>query len=296
MRPQRLVHDGERAGGQRVLAGQGGQQHMVAGPQAAPMPQRGRDGDRVPGWYLDRAVRVAAGRDDAGIGGQGQPVTGPPVQHLGDGLAYQSAGGIDHFAAYNGTALVEVSSGNRVVYRLSLRGDRRMNHAIHMAAVTQIRYQHTKGRAYYDKKVAEGKTAKEALRALKRQVNDAIYRRMKADARRAAASMAGPGGHPGNDSEASAAGLHPEHRLFGQATPGPAPTLRPPPARSKAPRPGSSRRTRRPAAAQARPGGAGLLPVRGAVTVVILAGWRLGGFLAGFTRWGRCSPGGGAEG
>ena len=43
-----------------------------------------------------------------------------------------------------------------------------------MAAVTQIRYRHTKGRAYHEKKIVEGKTAKEALRALKRQVSDAI--------------------------------------------------------------------------------------------------------------------------
>ena len=47
--------------------------------------------------------------------------------------------GRDCFAAYNGTAPAEVSSGNRKVYRLSLRGNRRLNHAIHMAAVTQIR-------------------------------------------------------------------------------------------------------------------------------------------------------------
>jgi transposase len=111
---------------------------------------------------------------------------------------------------------------------------------------SQIRYRHTKGRAYYDKKLAEGKTSKEALRALKRQVSDAIYQRLKADARRAAPSTAGPGGHPGNGSVASAAGLHPADRLFGQATPGPAPTLGPQPARSKATHPGSSRRTRRP--------------------------------------------------
>ena len=68
---------------------------------------------------------------------------------------------------YNdGTAPIEVSSGNRKVYRLSRRGNRRLNHAIHMAAVTQIRYRHSDGRAYYDKKIAEGKTPKEALRAL----------------------------------------------------------------------------------------------------------------------------------
>jgi transposase len=152
--------------------------------------------------------------------------------------------GPDCFAAYNGTAPVEVSSGGRVIYRLSLRGNRRLNHAIHMAAVTQIRYQHSKGRTYYDKKIAAGKTPKEALRALKRQVSDAIYQHLKADARRAAA--AGPGGHPGNGSVASAAGLHPADRLFGQATPGPAPTLRPRPGRSKAAHPDSPRRTRRP--------------------------------------------------
>jgi transposase len=133
----------------------------------------------------------------------------------------------DRFAAYNGTAPIEVSSGNRVIHRLSLRGNRRLNHAIHMAAITQIRYKHSDGRAYYDKKIAEGKTAKEALRALKRQISDAIYKRLKADAARAAAAGTwGPGGHAGNDSVASAAGSHPERQLFGEATPGPAPTLR----------------------------------------------------------------------
>ncbi len=37
-----------------------------------------------------------------------------------------------------------------------------------MAAITQIRHRHSDGRAYYDKKLAEGKTGKEALRCLKR--------------------------------------------------------------------------------------------------------------------------------
>jgi hypothetical protein len=137
----------------------------------------------------------------------------------------------DHFAAYNGTAPIEVSSGPRKIYRLSRRGNRRLNHAIHMAAVTQVSHRHSAGRAYYDRKRAEGKTSKEALRCLKRQISDAVFARLHADARRAATARAtGPGGHPGNDSVASAAGSHPEHRLFGQATPGPATTLRPPPA------------------------------------------------------------------
>ncbi len=128
-----------------------------------------------------------------------------------------------HFAAYNGTAPVEVSSGGKKVYRLSLKGNRRLNHAIHMAAISQIRHRHSQGRAYYDKKVAEGKTHKEALRCLKRRISDAIYARLVADARKAAAAACpeGPGGQPGNHSVSRTAGSHPEHRLFGQATPRP---------------------------------------------------------------------------
>jgi hypothetical protein len=94
-----------------------------------------------------------------------------------------------------------------------------------MAAITQIRHKHSDGRAYYDKKVAEGKTHKEALRCLKRRISDAIFARLQDDARKAAA--AGPGGQPGNDSASSAASSHPARRLFGQATPGPATTIRP---------------------------------------------------------------------
>jgi len=90
-----------------------------------------------------------------------------------------------------------------------------------MAAITPIRHRHSQGRAYYDKKLAEGKTPKEALRALKRQVSNAIFACLQADARRAAARAEGPGGQQGNDSVASAAGSHPRRRLFGQATPGP---------------------------------------------------------------------------
>jgi len=77
------------------------------------------------------------------------------------------------------------------------------------------------GRAYYDKKLAEGKTPTEALRSLKRQVSNAIFACLQADARRAAVRAKGPGGQQRNDYVASAAGSHPRHRLFGQATPGP---------------------------------------------------------------------------
>jgi transposase len=117
----------------------------------------------------------------------------------------------DRFAAYNGTAPIEVSSGNRKIYRLSRRGNRRLNHAIHMAAVTQIRYRGTAGRAYHDRKIAEGMGHKAALRALKRKISDASYTVMITDAGRATQQVnKDPGGHSGNDSASSAAGSHPQ--------------------------------------------------------------------------------------
>ncbi len=167
---------------------------------------------------LAAAVR-AAGTSLTGLFGVG-PVIAAAV--IGDVRHVARFPDRDHFAAYNGTAPIEVSSGGRKIWRLSRRGNRRLNHAIHMAAVTQIRYRHSPGHAYYQKKLAEGKTGKEALRALKRQVSDAIYACLQADARRAAAPVKSPGGQPGNGSDSSAAGSHPGHRLFGQATPGPA--------------------------------------------------------------------------
>jgi hypothetical protein len=94
--------------------------------------------------------------------------------------------------------------------------NRTLNHVIHMAAVTQRRFAHSPGRGYDDRKIADDKTPKEALRALKRRISDALWVAMVADARGAAAApaasarKAGPGGQPGNDSVASAAGSHPE--------------------------------------------------------------------------------------
>ncbi len=86
------------------------------------------------------------------------------------------------YATYNGTAPIEMSSGGRVVHRLSRRGNRQLNHAIHIAAITQIRFAHTDGRRLFDRKVGEGKTKKEALRVLKRRISDAVYRQLLVDA------------------------------------------------------------------------------------------------------------------
>jgi transposase len=174
---------------------------------------------------LAAAVR-ASGTTLTEVFGVGPVIAGTIIGDIADVSRFPTR---DHFASCNGTAPVEVSSGNRKIHRLSLRGNRRISHAIHMAAITQIRHRHSDGRAYYDRKIAEGKTHKEALRCLKRRISDAVFARLQADARQATTTAAakGPGGQPGNDSDSSAAGSHPEHRLFGQATPGPGTTIRP---------------------------------------------------------------------
>jgi transposase len=180
--------------------------------------------------YLDAQRREVNKKLAAAVTASGTSLTevfgvGPVIAAtvIGDVITVARFPSRDHFAAYNGTAPVEVSSGQRKIYRLSLRGNRRLNHAVHMAAITQIRHKHSDGRGYYQRKLAEGKTRKEALRCLKRRISNAIYARLRADAR-----AAGPGGQPGNDTGSSVTGSHPEHRLFGQATPGPEPSLRAP--------------------------------------------------------------------
>lgn len=87
----------------------------------------------------------------------------------------------DTFASYNGTAPIDVSSGDQIRHRLSRAGNRRINHALHMMAVTQIRNPGTAGRQYYERKRLEGKTPKEALRCLKRRLSDLVYHQLVAD-------------------------------------------------------------------------------------------------------------------
>jgi transposase len=67
-----------------------------------------------------------------------------------------------------------------VHHRLSLAGNRKLNYALHMVAVCQARSD-ARGGGYYRKKLAEGKSRKEALRCLKRRVSDALYRSLVAD-------------------------------------------------------------------------------------------------------------------
>ncbi|QSR26874.1 IS110 family transposase [Nocardioides aromaticivorans] len=112
----------------------------------------------------------------------------------------------NRFASWTGTAPLDASSGEQVRHRLSRAGNRKINHMLHMAALSQIRLD-TDGRAYYRRKRSAGKTHLEALRCLKRRISDAVYRQLLDDT--AAAVGAGPGGQGGTSQESSAADSHP---------------------------------------------------------------------------------------
>jgi transposase len=123
-----------------------------------------------------------------------------------------------HFASWTGTAPVDASSGDNVRHRLSRGGNRQVNKALHIMAVVQLRNP-TQGRAYYDRKVAAGKTPNEAMRCLKRRLSDLVYKTMLDDL---VGAGTGPGGHRGNVSDSSAAGSHPHTSSSDKSLPGPA--------------------------------------------------------------------------
>ena len=79
-----------------------------------------------------------------------------------------------------------------------------------MALVLAIHFAHSPGRDYYERKRAEGKTGREPIRSLKRRISDLIYAHLVADAKAAGTWRSGPGGQPGNVTESSATGSHPE--------------------------------------------------------------------------------------
>ena len=110
--------------------------------------------------------------------GVGPIIVAMLIGYTGDPARFPTAG---HFAAYNGTAPIEFSSSGRTVHRLSRRGNRTLNHAIHLIAVTQIRHPHSEGRAYYDHKLAAGSPPRIAMRALKRHISNRVFRHLRDD-------------------------------------------------------------------------------------------------------------------
>jgi transposase IS116/IS110/IS902 family protein len=108
---------------------------------------------------LDAQLAASKARIQVAVAASGTTVTevygvGPIVAalligHSGDIRRFASK---DRYASYNATAPIQASSGPRVRHRLNPAGNRQLNHALHVAAVTQVRND-TPGRAYYQRKL-----------------------------------------------------------------------------------------------------------------------------------------------
>ena len=162
--------------------------------------------------------------------GVGPVVAALVIGHTGDVSRFASK---HHYASYNGSAPIEASSGPKRRHRLNTRGNRQLNHALYMIAVTQVGHD-TPGRDYYQRKIAEGKTKNEAMRALIRRISDAVYRQRHRRRR-----VTGPGGQPGTTLTSSVTGSHPDTAgASDQSLPDPTSTLRRRPAAPpRAPKP-----------------------------------------------------------
>ena len=186
---------------------------------------------------IDQRIKALTAQLAATVTGHGSSLTvldgvGPVVaaRLLGRTRRASRFPSTSAFANYAGVAPIEVASGDRARHRLPRGGDRQLNYALHIIALTQVRMRTSRGRVYYDTKIAAGKTHNEAMRCLKRRLADHVWRLMIADERRAAA---GPGGHSGATLQSSATGSTPTASSSDKSLPGPAnnnPTGEPNPA------------------------------------------------------------------
>jgi hypothetical protein len=172
------------------------------------------------------ALVVRSGTTLTSLDGIGPVTAGRILAEVGDIARFATK---DKFASYDGTAPIDVSCGGQVRHRLSRAGNRRISHALHMMAVTQIRYPGTPGRVCYARKRTEGKTPKEALRCLKRRLPDRVCRQLARDAQ----GRTGTCGSPVTPRPMRSASTSPASHPHPAAPPSP-------PARPKAPRHSSS--------------------------------------------------------
>ena len=150
-----------------------------------------------------KAAVTATGTTLTDIKGVGTATAAMILGEVGDVRRFPSR---HHFATYSGVAPIEVSSGEVERHRLSRAGNRQLNHALHIIALSNKRYD-SRGGTYYAKKIAAGKGKKGALRCLKRRLSDSVYRHLVDDQHRRA--QGSPGGHLGATLQSSAAGSHP---------------------------------------------------------------------------------------
>ena len=160
------------------------------------------------------AQRPSAVTDIKGIGAVGTALI---LGEVGDVRRFRSK---HHFASYTGTAPIDASSGDQNRHRLNRGGNRRLNYALHIAALVQIRFPGP-GQDYYARKRAEGKKPLEAMRCLKRRLSDVVFHALQEDLR-GRHQAAGPEGHSGATLQSSASDPTPMVSPSDQSLTGPA--------------------------------------------------------------------------
>jgi transposase len=113
----------------------------------------------------------------ADLHGAGTQIAAAVIAHAGDVRRFRDAAA---FARFCGAAPIPCGSGQTAGrHRLHRGGNRQLNAALYRIAIVQARH-HPPARAYLARKIAEGKTPREARRALKRHLANVIYRRLYA--------------------------------------------------------------------------------------------------------------------
>lgn len=107
--------------------------------------------------------------------GTGTNLTATIIAQAGDVRRFRNASA---FARFCGAAPIPCGSGQTTGrHRLHRGGNRQLNAALYRIAIVQARH-HPDARAYLARKIAEGKTTREARRALKRHLANVLYRRL----------------------------------------------------------------------------------------------------------------------
>jgi transposase len=96
---------------------------------------------------------------------------------VGDPARIRSKGA---FAMLTGTAPIEASSGVPKRHRLNRGGNRQLNYALHMTARARLRHDEDT-KAYVARRQMEGKSDKESVRCLKRQLSNVVFKQLVTD-------------------------------------------------------------------------------------------------------------------
>jgi transposase len=133
---------------------------------------------------LDRRIEAMVrnvGTNLTDIPGVGPFIAAKILGEVGDPSRVRSKSA---FAVLSGTAPLSASSGQTHRHRLNRGGNRQLNWALHYIALVQCRITPA-AQAYMARQREAGKSHKEAMRCLKRQLSNVVYRHLLADARRA---------------------------------------------------------------------------------------------------------------